>query len=73
MARTIKFSRFSFLFCHAALYNITYLVVPKNKINTSFLSLSLSLSLSQRALMDEDDFVEKSRNTIGSKASKRLI
>ena len=68
MARTIKFSRFSFLFCHAALYNITYLVVPNNKINTS-----LSLSLSQRALMDEDDFVEKSRNTIGSKASKRLI
>ena len=66
MARTIKFSRFSFLFCHAALYNITYLVVPNNKINTS-------LSLSQRALMDEDDFVEKSRNTIGSKASKRSI
>ena len=71
MARTIKFSRFSFLFCHAALYNITYLVVPNNKINTSLFSLSLSLS--QRALMDEDDFVEKSRNTIGSKASKRLI
>jgi hypothetical protein len=69
MARTIKFSRFSFLFCHAALYNITYLVVPNNKINTSLFSLSLS----QRALMDEDDFVEKSRNTIGSKASKRLI
>ena len=67
MARTIKFSRFSFLFCHAALYNITYLVVPNNKINTSLFSLS------QRALMDEDDFVEKSRNTIGSKASKRLI
>ena len=72
MARTIKFSRFSFLFCHAALYNITYLVVPNNKYE-SFLSLSLSLSLSQRALMDEDDFVEKSRNTIGSKASKRII
>ena len=69
MARIIKFSRFSFLFCHAALYNITYLVVPNNKINTSLFSLSLS----QRALMDEDDFVEKSRNTIGSKASKRLI
>ena len=69
MARTIKFSRFSFLFCHAALYNITYLVVPNNKINTSLFSLSLS----QRALMDEDDFVEKSRNTIGSKASKRII
>ena len=69
MARTIKFSRFSFLFCHAALYNITYLVVPNNKINTSLFSLSLS----QRALMDEDEFVEKSRNTIGSKASKRLI